>query len=82
MALKALSLQEVQTMNKEECTAYFEEYAGYFEDSPITPYAIRVGSITLFSDDTHNLRQQFDYVLRYGKKSKLVPSPVPLTVSR
>jgi hypothetical protein len=54
-------------MDKSARTEYFETYAGYFEDSPNEPYAIRVGSKTLFSSDTADLRQKFDKLLRYGR---------------
>jgi len=67
MALPALPLEAVRIMDKHERTSYFETYARYSEDSPLTPYAIRVGSKSLFSNDTADLRQKFDKLLRYGK---------------
>jgi hypothetical protein len=66
MAPHAKSFEEVKALDAGGRTDYFEEYAGYFPDSPVTPYAIRVGSRTLFSNDTHDLREQFDKLLRYG----------------
>jgi len=67
MALRGLDLETVRKMDKSARTEYFETYAGYFEDSPNEPYAIRVGSKTLFSSDTADLRQKFDKLLRYGR---------------
>jgi hypothetical protein len=64
MAIPALSLDEVRTMTPEQLTGYFEKYARYFEDSPNKPYAIRIGSKTLLSDDTMDLRQQFDRLVQ------------------
>lgn len=69
MALFAKSFEEVKKMNPEQRTLYFEEYAGYFEDSPSTPYAIRVGGKTFFAEDTLELRQKFDKYLRYKRLS-------------
>jgi hypothetical protein len=71
MALRAKSIEEVRAMNRFQRTEYFEEFAGYFWDSPQKPYAIRVGSTTMMSDDTMDLRQQFDHFIRYGKQRKV-----------
>jgi hypothetical protein len=68
MALPALDLETVRKMDKAGRTGYFENYARYSEDSPCClHYAIRVGSKTLFSEDTADLRQKFDKLLRYGE---------------
>lgn len=67
MTLRALSLQDVKAMDKRGREKYFFAYAGYFPDSPAQPYAIRVGSKTFHSNDTADLRQQFDKYLRYAK---------------
>lgn len=67
MALPSLPLETVRKMDKSERAEYFETYERYFSDAPQKPYAIRVGSRTLFSNDTYDLRQQFDKLLRYGK---------------
>jgi hypothetical protein len=63
MALKALDLNTVKAMDAERRTAYFEKYAGYFPENPRLRYAIRVGSKTLFSNDTLELRLKFDHFL-------------------
>ena len=63
MALHAKSFEEVKKMTSEQRTEYFETYAGYFEKSPKSPYAIRIGSRTFHSDDTMDLRRQFDKYL-------------------
>lgn len=63
MALQALPFSQVQAMDSEQRTEYFERFAGFFSDSPRKPYAIRVGSRTLTSADTLDLRQQFDKLL-------------------
>jgi len=66
MSLPADTFDEVKALDREGRTQYFETHAQYFEDSPDKPYAIRVGSRTLFSHDTHDLRIQFNKLLRYG----------------
>lgn len=63
MALHAKPLKIVAAMNATQRTAYFEKYARYFVDSPDKCYAIRIGSTTLHSADTLELRQQFDTLL-------------------
>ena len=70
MALKSLTLETVRKMDKICRTNYFEKFAGYFPDSPSLCYAIRVGSTTLFSADTADLRKKFNHLLRYGKVRK------------
>ena len=70
MALPALDWITVKNMGLDERTAYFESHAQFFESGPLKPYAIRVGSRTLLSDDTSDLRQQFDSLMRYGPKWK------------
>lgn len=64
---------------------YFELYARYFEDAPKTPYAIRVGSKTLFSDDTYELRQKlgrlFGVLKRKGYGASAVRIKRPRDVS-
>lgn len=67
MAIPSLPVEQVRAMNAKQRTEYFEEYARYFSDSSAAPYAIRIGSKTLFSDDTYDLRKKFDHFLRYGK---------------
>jgi hypothetical protein len=67
MALPALALDTIKEMNSVERTRYFEAYAR-FTDSPTKPYVIRIGSKTLFSVDTMDLRQQFDRFLQCGHK--------------
>jgi hypothetical protein len=67
MALRSLTLSAVRAMTEKQRTRYFETYAGYYADSPNFPYAIRVGSKTLFSNDTFLLRQKFDKLVGEGK---------------
>jgi hypothetical protein len=55
-------------MDKSLLEEYFMEYAQYMKDSPNKPYVIRVGSKTLFSDDTMDLRQQFEVHVRKLKR--------------
>ena len=68
MALPAKPLDEILAMDKERLEGYFMEYAQYMEDSPHKPYVIRVGSKTLSSDDTMNLRKQFEIHVRKLKR--------------
>lgn len=60
MAIPAKSLEEVLLMNEPGRTEYFEQYARYIPDAPRQCYAIRVGSKTIQSDDTWDLRKKFD----------------------
>jgi hypothetical protein len=70
MALQAEARKAVQAMSKEERMRYFDTHAGYYPDSPRLCYAIRIGSTTLMSDDTYDLRLQFDHFIHYGTKRK------------
>ena len=70
MALQALNFDTVKEMSPTKRTRYFENYAGYFADAPKEPYAIRIGSKTLHSDDTHDLRMKFDAFLDRGYKAE------------
>jgi hypothetical protein len=67
MAIPALSLDQVLAM---DVSAYFEQYARYFADSPNAPYAIRIGSKTLFSNDTMDLRQKLTRLLAAEKRKR------------
>jgi len=66
MALHGLSLVEVKKMTKEQRTVYFGVFARKYPESQKNCYGIRVGSTTMLSDDTMDLRKQFDHFLRYG----------------
>jgi hypothetical protein len=68
MALPAKPTNEIVTMDEERLEAYFMDYAQYMEDSPNKPYVIRVGSKTLSSDDTMDLRKQFEAHVRKLKR--------------
>ena len=70
MALNAKSVIEVAAMNAKQREAYFFEFAGYFEDAPLLPYAIRVGSKTLVSNDTMDLRWKFEKYVRNLRRRK------------
>jgi hypothetical protein len=71
MALSAKTAEEVVAMDKKGLEEYFFTFARYFEDSPNTPYAIRVGSTTLFDADTYDLRQQFEkHVRKLRRKTR------------
>lgn len=63
MPIGALALDKVLAMNEEQRMQYFFDFARFIEDVPKLKYAIRVGSKTLQSDDTHDLRVQFDQYL-------------------
>ena len=68
MALPAQTFAQVKAMSPSGRTSYFQTYGRYFPDSPNKPYAIRVGSKTFFSNDTMDLRKQFDKGMRYHKE--------------
>lgn len=61
MALPALSTELLITMKKHELLSYFMDYARRIPDAPRSGpfYAIRVGSKTLFDNDTYELRKKF-----------------------
>lgn len=62
--MRALSIGEVLALNQKQRTKYFEQYSRFFEDAPAhSRYAIRVGSTTLLSSDTYDLRMKFDSFL-------------------
>lgn len=58
MALIGIPIKEAILLT--DLQSAFAKYARYFEDAPQKRYAIRVGSKTLLSDDTYDLRQQFE----------------------
>lgn len=60
MALPFLSTELLITMKQRELTSYFMDYARRIrEPAKCGPfYAIRVGSKTLFANDTHELRKK------------------------
>jgi hypothetical protein len=60
MALHALEFGRVKAMNEKQRFDYFCKYAGRIEDSPKLCYAIRIGSKTLMSDDTYDLRMKME----------------------
>jgi hypothetical protein len=68
MALPAKPLDDSRAMDKDQLEAYFMKYAQYMEDSPNKPYVIRVGSRTLFGNDTMDLRNQFEVHVRKLKR--------------
>jgi len=74
MALHALELDKVRAMNEKQRFEYFIKYAGRIEDSPKLCYAIRVGSKTLMSDDTADLRDKFDEFLGPRVPYKITPA--------
>lgn len=55
MALDALAASIVVRLNRKELRSYFYTYARYDQTSPNLCYVIRVGSQTLFSNDTRDL---------------------------
>lgn len=59
MALPGIDLRELIVLRRAELEDYFMANARYSSDSPGKRYAIRVGSRTLLSDDTHELAQMF-----------------------
>ncbi len=67
MALPAKPVLDIARMNAEQRFAYFLEYARHIPDAPEGrgySYAIRIGGEMLFSDDTAELREQFDRLTR------------------
>ena len=52
--------EQLARLTPRELEAHFMEAARFMPDAPNTPYFIRVGSRTLFSADTMDLRKQFE----------------------
>ena len=61
-------LDDILVMDKGQLEEYFMEFARFVDDAPAHPYAIRVGSKTLFSDDTMELRREFEAHVRKLKR--------------
>ncbi len=59
MALPAIDISAVAALTRSEADAYFNKYARYFKDAPVMKYAIRLGSRTLVSHDTYELKEEF-----------------------
>ncbi len=73
MALPAEPLEALLTLDKAGRDTYFENYARYNDHSPPgrgCAYAIRVGSRTLWSDDTYELKIQFIRALAAIKRKE------------
>lgn len=72
MALLAKPIDEIANLRTvEERYNYFCEYARYMADAPNLRYMIRVGSETLRSNDTHELRIAFDKAVKRIRRKAL-----------
>jgi hypothetical protein len=71
MAGPALDGPAVARMTAEERWKYFQNFAQYCEDAPPKGphYHIRIGSRTLYSDDTADLREQFEKYVHNLRRS-------------
>ena len=64
MELPALNLKEVLALDTEGRNLYYADYSRERPDAvPCQRFAIRVGSKTLYSDDTYDLRVRFNRYL-------------------
>jgi hypothetical protein len=71
MALPALPTDQLLAMKRAQLLEYFCDYARRNEDVAIGrgfKYAIRVGSKTLWSDDTYELRSLFEKQIESEKR--------------
>lgn len=73
MAAPSLSIDRILPMNAAQRLEFFSAFARYMPDSPEEySYVIRIGSKTLYSDDTMTLRMQFEaYVKRMRRQWKV-----------
>ena len=69
MALPGVDADRVIELNAAQRFQVFCDFARH-TDSPTLPYAIRIGSKTLFSADTHDLREKFDGWVRRLQRRK------------
>jgi hypothetical protein len=80
VALSAWALDIVVTLPKKALEAYFMSFASYDVFSPMNSrYRIRVGSHTLYSNDTMELRNKLEkYIaIERGKRTRQVRKKVP-----
>ncbi len=78
MALPALGVEEIVKFTSKQLTAYFMEYARSNEDVRVGrgyKYAVRVGSKTLWSDDTYDLRVKMVAYVKNLKRLKRYKQP-------
>jgi hypothetical protein len=68
MALPAQDIKTVIRMSEPDRERYFMDYARYIETASKLKYAIRIGSKTLRSDDTMDLRNRFERVIARMKR--------------
>jgi len=66
MALLGLDAKQVAVMNSLERWNYFTSYASRLEDAPPKGphYAIRIGSHTIYANETDELREKFEIMCR------------------
>lgn len=55
----SLPVSEVCAISRHSIHDYFCHYACYLPDAPLKCYAVRIGSKTLFAEDTMELRKMF-----------------------
>jgi hypothetical protein len=67
MTLRELAKYTPRSRQVEE---FFFANARYVEDSPSKPYIIRIGSMTLFDEDTMGLRLQLERMIATARRRK------------
>jgi hypothetical protein len=87
MALIGAPLHMILRMDSKQLFKYFCDYARYMPDAPKFKYVIQVGSKTLRSDDTMDLRVQFDAKVKklkeaHARRAALKTRPRKYRVSR
>jgi hypothetical protein len=68
--MKSYSIDELIGMDKTQLEAAFFAGAGYMPDAPKECYTIRIGPRSLHSDDTMDLRKQFEKAVYVAKRTK------------
>lgn len=72
MALPSKTLDEIASLRTAaERYDYFCQNARYMPDAPRLRYMIRVGTETLKSDDTYELRLEFDKAVKRLRRRRL-----------
>lgn len=73
-----MTLEELTALSKKDLETWFMDNARYMPDAPSRPYFIRCSSKVFFSDDTMDLRKQFEEAIQKLKR-KLRRNANPLS---
>ena len=63
-------LAAILALDADQLFQYFSDNARFIPDAPNKPYAIRLGNTTFFSNDTYDLRLQFNRAVGAAKRRR------------